>query len=105
MSTVHASPPSAAWAQAAADAAEEVANGGEVQLTLPDGTAAVLMPQARAVELHRALTAAADTADFLRTRRSRARVVRGLRDITEVRTADVADLHTALTRHPGRPRP
>ncbi len=44
VSTVHAAPPSSAWAQAAADAAEEVAHGGEVQLTLPDGTAAVLMP-------------------------------------------------------------
>ena len=105
MSTVHAAPPTPAWAQAAADAAEEVAHGGKAQLTLPDGTPAVLMPQASAAELHRGLTAAAETAGFLRTRWSRARVRRGLRDIAEGRNADVADLEAALARHPGRPRP
>lgn len=100
MSTLHAAPPSPAWAQAAADAAAEVSHGGQAPLTLPDGTPAVLMPAA----LRDHLEGSQETLDILRSRRSRTRLVRGLSDLTAGRTHDNRAAADALARHPGRPR-
>ena len=70
-----------------ATAAARAATGGGSRLSRPEVTAL--------------LDSAAETASFLATRRSRARVARGLRDVAEGRTTDVAALGAALTRHPG----
>lgn len=87
--------PAASWALAAA----EVSHGAEAALVLPDGTAAVLMPAARATELRERLTRAEETASFLRTRQSRRNVTRGLTDIAAGRTGTLDSLGAALARH------
>lgn len=85
----------ASWAQAAA----EVSHGAEAAVVLPDGTAAVLMPAARATELRERLARAEETASFLRTRQSRRNVTRGLTDIASGRTGTLDSLGAALARH------
>ncbi len=102
VSTAHADPPSPTWAQAAADAAAQAAEGGEAVLVLPDGTAAVLMSKSRVVELHDQLDGLGETRSVLGSRRSRTRLLRGLADVTAGRTHSAADAAAALARHPGR---
>jgi len=87
--------PAASWALAAA----KVSRGAEAALVLPDGTAAVLMPAARATELRERLARAEETASFLRTRQSRRNVTRGLTDIAAGRTGTLDSLGAALARH------
>jgi len=102
VSTAHADPPSPTWAQAAADAAAQAAEGGEAVLVLPDGTAAVLMSKSRVVQLHDQLDGLGETRSVLGSRRSRTRLLRGLADVTAGRTHGAADAAAALARHPGR---
>lgn len=102
VSTLHAAPPTPSWAQAAADAAAYAADGAEAPLTLPDGTAAVLMSKSRAAHLHDQVDGLLETRQILRSRRSRSRLVRGLADLAAGRTHDAAAAAAALARHPGR---
>lgn len=101
MGTLHIDPPTPTWAQAAADAAAEAAQGAEAPLVLPDGTAAVLMSLSRVVQLHEQLDGFRETRSILGSRRSRTRLLRGLADVTAGRTHGAAAA-AALARHPGR---
>lgn len=102
VSTLHADPPTPTWAQAAADAAAEAAEGAEASLILPDGTAAVLMSKSRVIYLHEQLDGLRETHSIVGSRRSRTRLLRGLADVTAGRTHTAADAAAALARHPGR---
>lgn len=99
---MHVDPPTPTWAQAAADAAAEAAQGAEAPLVLPDGTAAVLVSKSRLVQLHAQLDGLRETRTILGSRRSRTRPLRGLADVTAGRTHAAADAAAALARHPGR---
>jgi len=88
----------AAWEQAQA----EVAQGRPGPITLPDGTAAVLI-SAREYQAYARPADPVDleeTAAILRSRRSRRRIVQGLRDIAGGRVHDRATVgaHLAARR-------
>ncbi len=91
-----------AWEQAQA----EVAQGRAGQILLPDGTPAVLITEREYQTYARAADPVdvEETAAILRSRRSRRRIVRGLRDIAEGRVHDSATLaaHLAARQDPSR---
>ncbi len=89
----------AAWEQAQA----EVAHGRPGQITLPDGTPAVLISE----QEYQTYSRPADPVDLEETfavLRSRRRIVRGLRDIAEGRVRDSATVGAHLAARRGQQR-